>query len=293
VRLSTRIDLASDKGLTYTLLPAILMVWSSVDVELGFQASLLQFYPVLLSALLSITRGQLSLFDANYALLLSSSPLAVYLISSTICDLFGIKNDLSDMMRSHRRIIRLLGALFPFLWLGLSLTIGFSTQAFKDSELCRDTTFNGWFWNLLFFFLYFLQNPGDGYWCTFFAILSLLLLCLLRRLPLVMEDLQARRGGTPTRGIWCTLWTFAECAWYLWSLWLSGWLNLTLSRCTLDRKHKWCKRLPFLFLDIAWAYQVIYYAVAASGKKYVLTYGQVWLIIDSVDCQVLIEFLCG
>jgi hypothetical protein len=216
VGLNACLDLTLNKGLTFALLPAILMAWSPADVDTGIQGSLIQIYPVLLSALASVSRQQLSIYDANYALSLSMSPPAVYLMTSSIFNLFGIKTDLYEQIDSYRWVVRALGALAPLFWFGLNFTIGFSTRAFKDSELCRNSTFKDWILDFLYFWFWFLWTPGSVYWwiaCTIFAMFPL---CLFRRRIQVMEEFRARRKGALTPwGRWCMPWTLVRCAWYV------------------------------------------------------------------------------
>ena len=43
----------------------------------------------------------------------------------------------------------------------------------------------------------------------------------------------------------------------------------------MNRNHRWFIYSLFAYFDCAWAYNVISSAVAASGDRYVLSYGQV------------------
>jgi hypothetical protein len=71
VRLSPYLDLALEMRLTFTLHPGIL-TWFPGDIDVGIQAFLIQIYPILLSTLLSMNRLTPSLYDASYALLITS-----------------------------------------------------------------------------------------------------------------------------------------------------------------------------------------------------------------------------
>jgi hypothetical protein len=122
VRLSPYLDLALDTRLTSTLHP-------------GIQASLIQICPIFLSTLLSINRQTLSLYDASYALLITSSPLTVYLAVASVCDPFGFKTDLYKRIKSYRRTTRILGALVLFLWLGLSMTLTLSDRRLRIARI--------------------------------------------------------------------------------------------------------------------------------------------------------------
>ena len=73
----------------------IMVTYSDRDIDLpAIQSLLVQFYPILLSTLLSVKRQQLSLFDADFALLLSLSPLTIYLSFASVCDPCGIQTGL-------------------------------------------------------------------------------------------------------------------------------------------------------------------------------------------------------
>jgi ribose/xylose/arabinose/galactoside ABC-type transport system permease subunit len=133
------------KGLAVTL-PwhlGIMVTWSPGDVDIGIQSLLVQIYPILLSTLLSINRQQLSTSDASFALVLSSSPLTIYLVFASICDLFGIHTGLYKRIKTYPLIIRTLGALVLLLWTTLSMVSGLSPSAFKDSS-CYTLSFGGW-----------------------------------------------------------------------------------------------------------------------------------------------------
>jgi hypothetical protein len=192
------------------------VTWSPGGIDVGVQASLIQFYPILLSTLLSINRQDLSLYDASYALLLSSSPLTIYLVVASICDLVGFETNLYRRINSHRRTIRTLGVLVPFLWLGLSITLRLSDRAFVNSELCRNSSLKDWFsdlfWSLMVFITFFGgQFLGLGFlpaWGLTFG------LCLFRRRSQMMEAFRAaREGGSKSWGRLCIPWTLIKCAW--------------------------------------------------------------------------------
>jgi len=98
-------------------------------------AIIAQSYCILLGVLFCINRQQLSLFDANHTLLLVSSPPTIDVMSDCIRGLFGIGR---CRIKSPPRIIYTLGAFLLPLWLGLSLALRFSSQAFIDSRLCTN-----------------------------------------------------------------------------------------------------------------------------------------------------------
>ena len=206
-------DLASDKELTFALFLGIQVTWFREDIDTGIKTSIIQSYAVLLSTLLTINRRQLSLCDVEYALLITTPPLMVYLMISSICDLLGMKTGLYKRIRSDRRITRALGVLIMPLWLALSLTQWLSRRAFEGSEQGGGLSLRKWFLNVLYYLAITLNGPYPGtaaIFSPFFAI------CLCRRLPQVKADTRAARGGTPgpCGGLrWA--WTFVGCAWYV------------------------------------------------------------------------------
>ena len=197
------------------------MTFSPGDIDVGIRATLIQIYPILLSTLLSINTQTLSLFDARFALLLTSSPLTIYLVAASICYLFGFETNLYKRIKSYRRIIAILGALIPLLWLGLSLTLTFSDKAFKGSELCSNSHFKDWLLNAFWSFVFdspFQSNFGVGYFVLPAFVLAFGL-CLFRRRSQVMKDLRADREGRSK--LWGRLripWAFMKCAWCVPSL---------------------------------------------------------------------------
>jgi hypothetical protein len=94
VRLCACLDLSVDTQLIFAFCPGILVTWSPGDIGVGVQASFVQIYPILLSTLLSINRQTLSLYDANFALILTSSPLTVDLVFASIHELCGFETNL-------------------------------------------------------------------------------------------------------------------------------------------------------------------------------------------------------
>jgi len=93
-------------NIAFALLPGILVTWSPEGIGTGIRASLVQSYPILLSALSTIGRHQLSYNDVQYALTVTSPPLMVYLIVSSACDLFGMKTSIYKRIQSYRRTTR-------------------------------------------------------------------------------------------------------------------------------------------------------------------------------------------
>ena len=205
-------DLALDEELTFALLPGIMVTWSPADIDVGIKAALIQSYSILLSTFLSIGRDQLSTTDAAWALTLTSPPLMVYLTIAFICDILGARTNLYKRVRSRRRAVRVLGALVLPLWLALSLTTYFSSEAFSDSKENRGGSFKEWLTTLITDQLP-VGNPGG--WMYIGIMTPIFLLCLFRRRSQVMEDFRARRKK-PSKLRWLRApWTFVACAWYI------------------------------------------------------------------------------
>jgi len=185
-------------------------------MDVAVRASLIHIYSILLSTLLSTKRQQLSLFDADYALQICSSPLTVYLVVASICDLCGIKTGLYKRIKSHRRTTRVLGALVPFLWLGLSMILRLWNQAFKDSELCEGSTFKDWFMDFLWSLFYYIKAPGgSALYAVFYSTFgSAFVICVFVVRSQVTADVRAywNRSSRPW-GRLCIPWVFMKSTW--------------------------------------------------------------------------------
>ena len=132
------------KELMLALPSGIQIYFSPAGPEIGLMAIIVQSYCILLAMLFSVNRQQLSLFDADHALLLVSSPLMIDVVAASIKDLFGFRDGFIRRVESHPHIIRALGVLILPIWFGLILTIRLSNQPFIDSELCSNNTLGGW-----------------------------------------------------------------------------------------------------------------------------------------------------
>ena len=179
---------------------------------MGIQSLLIQFYPILLSTLLSINRDQLSLWDAFFALTLSSSPLTVYLVVTSIADLCGIQTGLYKRIKSHHFIIRAFGASLLLIWTGLSMTAIMSATAFKDSPCLPARTFVDWLWYVAMFLAYFFMYPGG---MTRFPGLVWVMvipwfICLARRWSQVRADVKLHSEGASRWRVFCA---WVKCAW--------------------------------------------------------------------------------
>ena len=182
---------------------------------MGIQSLLVQFYPILLSTLLSINRNQLSRLDAYFALLISSSPLTLYLVVASICDLFGIHTGLYKRIKFHRPVIRISGALVLPIWTGLSMVIVMSAGAF-EGQFCGDGTFLHWLQVIIGLLLLFLVYPGGVYGLNTppgvaWVIIIPWLVCLARRWSQLRADVKLHSEGTFRLSVLCTWVKFAWC----------------------------------------------------------------------------------
>ena len=205
-----------NSGLTFALCPGILITWSPAEIDVAVQASLIQFYPILLATLLSIHRQQLSLYDANFALLLTSSPLTVYLVAASACEFCGIETDLYKRIKSNRRAIRVFAILIPFLWLGLSVVLRLSDRAFKDSGLCHGSTFKDWLRDCRKFMIGSTTYPCQTTGPIFFGVFgTLFCLCLFRARSDLKKDIQTflQKGHKSWKGRLRAPFILVKCVW--------------------------------------------------------------------------------
>ena len=187
------------------------MTWSPGDVDVGVQALLIQIYPILLSTLLSINNQQLSTSDAYFAILLSSSPLMIYLVVTSIGDLCGIHTGLYKRIKSYRLITCALGALVPLLWTGLNMTLIVSTSAFKDSH-CDTHTFTDWLKYIAGLIIYFLKSLGGPMVGIGWALVIPWFVSLARRWHQLRAEVKLYSEGASRLRV---LWTWMKCAWYV------------------------------------------------------------------------------
>ena len=186
----------------------IIITWSPADVDAGVQASLLQIYPILLSTLVSIKDHELATDDIAYALTLCSSPLTIYLVFTSFCDLFGKKTRLYERITSYRRVTRAFAILVPFLWLALGITAALLVQELSDSN-----TFSSWSDVSPLIILYYFVASGFQYGLLVYPMICLFVgLCLFRRRSQVTADTRARAKVGPLRGVYA-LCAFMKCAW--------------------------------------------------------------------------------
>lgn len=123
---------------------AILLRWSKHDLKTSIFMLLSQVYPILIATASSIGSGNLSLFDAHYAVAVTASPITVYLVYSSFRDVFNRPNILFQKLTSSKAVVRYLGLFLPLLWVFVNLMTSFYPKAFSDSALCRGMTLPLW-----------------------------------------------------------------------------------------------------------------------------------------------------
>jgi len=264
-------------------------------IDVGVRASLIQSYLILVSTFLSINRHQLSLFDANYALILTSSPPTMYLVAASIYEIFTSKSNLYKRIRSHRRTVRTFAVLLPFLWLALSMTLRLSGRAFKDSELCHGSTFKDWILYIIYYQIRDSILAVGGVLQTQFTVVILVPILALRLFKKRFRFIAGARAcwkeaSTP----WGRLripWTFVKCAWWVPVVMRPFFAGSNTVECAIDRNDRWCIYMLLTYFDIIWAFRVIVKSVYASGEGYVLSYGQVWPPLCVADGKIPIEYL--
>ena len=206
-------DFTAIEQLTFASCSGIQTILFNEPVDTQVISAITQAYCILVPTLLSIGRQELSIFDANYALMITSSPFMIQVVFSSIHDILGFKTGLFKRIKSHRRIIHFSAALFLILWFGLRLTLRLSSKAFQDSELCSNPTFKDLLLDLLLLFVPE-TGPTGGFWMLLFAPLALSLFHLVMGWYEVVASLLARRERAP--GLWgelSRLWELIRVVW--------------------------------------------------------------------------------
>jgi len=103
-----------------------------------------QAYPTLLATYFSINRGQLNVVDSHIAIIITSSPVCIYLLYSALLDLVGRPNEFFKRIATSKLTIKILSLLLLVLWFSLTLIVSFSSTAFVDSDQCKKGKFSAW-----------------------------------------------------------------------------------------------------------------------------------------------------
>lgn len=204
--------------------------------------------------------------------MVSSSPLAIYLVFSSIRSLLGFDTNLFKRINFYPRIIRFFGALLLSLWFGLRLTLRLSPKAFKDSGLCENPTFKDLFLDFLLFFCP-LTGPTGGVWVIFsllaaYSLVFMVLMCC----EVIVRFLVYQGGVSDLWGFLCSRWVFTlECV---------RCVSVLAGARSTESNPVQESRTPvtvffIISLDLCWAINLISSAYLASGKECVVSYGQV------------------
>jgi len=190
------------------------MTWSPEDVDIGVQSLFIQIYPMLVSTLASVNRHQMSYFDTGTVLVLTASPLTVYVVAASVADLFGTGTGLYKRINYHRRIVRALGVMVLPLWVGLSLTYYLSNTAFGyNADGCSGFTFTNWLLHLarLIYFFFF---PGVFPLLPFISTTLLILYVLFKNRVQVFESVRSDwKGASNPWARFLVPWKLAKYTW--------------------------------------------------------------------------------
>ena len=163
-------DLTTIEQLTFASYLGIQTCFFNKPIDGQVITAIIQAYCILIPTLLSIGRQELSIFDANYALMVTASPFMIYVVLSSIRDILGFETGLFKRIKSHRRAVHFSVFLFLALWFGLRLTLRLSSKAFQDSELCSNPTFKDLLVDFLLLFVP-ITGPTGGFWMILFISL--------------------------------------------------------------------------------------------------------------------------
>ena len=177
--------------------------------------------------------------------------------------------------RLQNLVITVLGTLLPFLWLGLGLTLRYLNHAFTDGELCEGSTFRGWFTDMIYAVGW--STPYNTTGLLIVGIPCILLMYIPPPREFYQDLLRLRRESGQWR--WFRIPLILCGYWCVSIISIPGQRNLTLvpSGYSME-KHPWTTLFAYVSLESLWAHNIISSAVAASGKNYALTYGQVRLL---------------
>ncbi|PBK91950.1 hypothetical protein ARMGADRAFT_993961 [Armillaria gallica] len=122
---------------------AILVKWSHDEVTESVGVVLLQVYSILLVTFIGMSRGNLSMADAHFALSITVSPLSIYFLYSTLRVCLKKRNTLYERLGKSKIMVGALTTLMLVLWIVLDLLIYFANVF--EGETCASPTFIGWF----------------------------------------------------------------------------------------------------------------------------------------------------
>jgi hypothetical protein len=140
---------------TYSLAPflhtwnpsAILILWpDNVDtITTSVYGLFSQVFPILLATAASVGHGKLTLYEAQFSIAVTASPISIYVVYRAIYDAYKHPNFLRNISKDTKATFaHLLSLILPIFWLSLNLVISFSSSAFINSSLCRGMTLQYW-----------------------------------------------------------------------------------------------------------------------------------------------------
>ncbi|KAF9791020.1 hypothetical protein BJ322DRAFT_1039274 [Thelephora terrestris] len=231
------------------------MFSSSKNILLAY---LFQVYSILLATLWSIHCRELSLFDATFVLRLTSSPPLMLVV--LLCP-FSIAWQIitfHESIKLQNLITPILGTLLIFLWLVLGVALRHFNHAFTDGSLCEGSTFWGWLSDIVSIAVSNSSPITPSIWPWMNIMAYILLLVLPSSKGMVGLDLL-----------------------YL------GNQGSFIHQFGVLTKHPWGMFLLYVSQVGLWAVGIISSAITASGKDYVLTYGQMLSILTAVPSVLL------
>ena len=206
-------DLTTIEQLTFASCPGIQTYFFNKPIDEQLIPAIIQTYCILIPTLLSIGRQELSIFDANYALMVTASPFMIYVVFSSIRDILGFETGLFKRIKSHRRAVHFSVFLFLALWFGLRLTLRLSSKAFRDSELCSNPTFKDLLIDFLLLFVP-IAGPTGGYWLAVIgSLLNLPLDIIIWWCEVVIRFLARREGALGPQERLSRMWVNMKGGW--------------------------------------------------------------------------------
>lgn len=152
------------------------MTWFPDETTSAIWALIVQNYSIILSTLWSTKDRELSLFDASFALTITSPRSVVVMVAGSCWRIYQFATRPYVGPQPWTRII--FTALLLPLWIALSLTLRFFNDGFVGGELCKGSTFAEWLGDLGFLivrscFPAFLRRTSTFIFITLYALILL------------------------------------------------------------------------------------------------------------------------
>jgi len=265
---------------TYQQADALIM-WTCEDVDKAIYTLLLQSYQPLLATIMVIvlrsgskkdSEKSLTRFQANYPILLTSSPLNIYMVYSAFLDSIGRPNNLFKRLGTARTVIRCLMLLMALIWLFLNLFSWLSPGAFVDGQLCQYDDFRSWLYAELEVLLFLLTAPNPIVTGTAFFGLPIIsfFICFGHHFPEMKKEYYER--------VCCAhklrhKIRFFRFAWWGCFIYFSQLLILNF-RVTIHKAHPWILTYLVFCVYLTWSMRVFFGLNSAGSGE--LSYGQVF-----------------